>query len=105
MLSFFAIRGLSRARIGAVVREAQQELRLARSVHELGPEEANRREAADPYRELHVPDGLDVSVITEEIGAALEGDMYPTFPRPELLPSYRDRSGELVSLNAGARET
>ncbi len=92
---------LLRARVEMVVDDALSELRLARAVGELGAEEANRRENPDPFRELDVPEGLDVALLSDAAGAALEGDLYGEFPRPELLPQYR----AIRSDNTGARET
>ncbi|MGH9319426.1 MAG: penicillin acylase family protein [Vicinamibacteria bacterium] len=86
---------LLRARVGMVVRDALEELRLARAVAELGAEEANRRERPDPFRELIVPEGLEPSKISEDAERALEGDLYGVFPR----------LGLLSSVNRGARET
>jgi penicillin amidase len=43
------------------------DLRLARRVHELGAEEANRRAALDPFYELVVPRGFDPEKVTEEV--------------------------------------
>jgi penicillin amidase len=92
---------LRRARVEMVVEDALKELRLARAVAELGAEEANRRENPDPFRELTVPEGLDLALLSEEAEAGLEGDLYGVFPRPELLPEFRGaRSG-----NTGAQET
>jgi penicillin amidase len=93
---------LLRARVGDVLAEARTEIRRARAVAELGPEEANARERPDPFRPLVVPDGLDVSLVSEAAAAALEGDLYGEFPRPELLPRFHDAS---FSPNEGARET
>ncbi len=92
---------LLRARVGMVVDDALSELRLARTVAELGAEEANRREKPDPYRELIVPVGLDPALVSEKAEAALGGDLYGEFPRPELLPEFRSPRSE----NKGARET
>jgi penicillin amidase len=92
---------LLRARVGMVVDDALSELRLARAVAELGAEEANRRDNPDPFRELVVPEGLDPALVTEAAEAALEGDLYGEFPRPELLPEFRRERSE----NTGARET
>jgi penicillin amidase len=92
---------LLRARVGMVVDDALSELRLARAVAELGAQEANRRENPDPYRDLVVPEGLDPALVTEAAEAALEGDLYGEFPRPELLPEFRGPRSE----NNGARET
>ncbi len=92
---------LLRARVGMVVDDALAELRLARAVAEFGAEEANRREKPDPYRALVVPKGLDPALLSEAAEAALEGDLYGEFPRPELLPEFRSPRSE----NTGSRET
>ena len=44
---------------------AIHEMQLALDVARLGADEANRRFAPDPWDDLTVPDGLDVSIITE----------------------------------------
>lgn len=71
--------------------DALNEIRMARSVAELGAMEANRRAAPDPWDDLKVPDGLDVSIIGEDIFASMgrvSGRLL-TPPRPEILPQYR----------------
>lgn len=65
---------------------ATQELQLARSVAEFGAEEANRRRNPDPWEELVVPEGLDVSIIGEEVIAATRAG--GALPRPAVLPQY-----------------
>jgi penicillin amidase len=92
---------LLRARVGMVVDDALSELRLARSAVELGASEANRRENPDPFRELSLPEGLDLGLLSEVAEAGLEGDLYGEFPRPELLLEF----GGPRSENTGARET
>jgi penicillin amidase len=71
--------------------DAPIELLLARNVAQLGAEEANRRAAPDPWDDLKVPNGLDVSVIGEDIFASMGrvGGRLPRAPRPEILPQYR----------------
>jgi penicillin G amidase len=67
--------------------DATSELQLARSVAELGVVEANRRRNPDPWDDLKVPDGLDVSIIGEEvINATRVGGRLPP---PELMPGFR----------------
>ena len=83
---------------------ARSELRLAMRVAELGAEEANRRAQPDPWNELRVPEGLDVSIIPEAAGAAL-GAFWRGFPKPPLLPEYQGLPGAVASLNQGAVET
>jgi penicillin amidase len=75
--------------------DAVGELRLARSVAQLGIEEANRRNAPDPWDDLKVPDGLDVSIIGDDILA----NIAPKAPaRPEILPQYRQFVHQTASL-------
>lgn len=73
--------------------DAGDEIRLARSVAELGVEEANRRAAPLPWDDLVVPEGLDVTIVHEDIVAAIrkgEGDpLVPgRLPQLELLEPY-----------------
>jgi penicillin G amidase len=84
---------------------ARAELRLAIDVVRLGPEEANRRAAADPWIDLHIPRGLDLSLISPAVLDALEGTL-PTvpFPRPPLLPEYQALAGATASLDVGTPE-
>ncbi|MEQ1856565.1 MAG: penicillin acylase family protein [Longimicrobiales bacterium] len=69
------------------------ELQLAMNVARLGAEEANRRAAPEPWDDLVVPEGLDVSLITQEVlDAARLGDGDPfepgELPRIEVLEQY-----------------
>ena len=71
-----------------------EELRLARDVATLGAKEANRRAAPDPWDDLAVPEGLDVSLITDDlIEAVRKGDGNPfapgALPALEIVPEYR----------------
>ncbi|MDE2846154.1 MAG: penicillin acylase family protein [Gemmatimonadota bacterium] len=73
--------------------DAGDEVRLARSVAELGVEEANRRAAPLPWDDLVVPEGLDVNIVHEDIVAAMrkgEGDpLVPgRLPQLELVEPY-----------------
>ena len=86
------------------LRAARAELQLARQVAELGADEANRRAQPDPWNELRIPDGLDVSIIPEAVGAVL-GEFRRGFPKPPLLPEYQGLPGAVASLNQGAVET
>ncbi|HEX6976518.1 MAG TPA: penicillin acylase family protein [Vicinamibacterales bacterium] len=70
----------------ATFADAAAELQLARSVAQLGAEEANRRRNPDPWDPLEVPKGLDVSLITDEVIAATRT---AAIPKPEILPQYR----------------
>ena len=44
-----------------------EEIRLARDVAKMGVKEANKRAAPDPWDDLVVPDGLDVSLIPDDL--------------------------------------
>ncbi len=73
--------------------DAGDEIRLARSVAELGVEEANRRAAPLPWDDLVVPEGLDANIVHEDIVAAMrkgEGDpLVPgRLPQLELVEPY-----------------
>ncbi|MCY3843485.1 MAG: penicillin acylase family protein, partial [Acidobacteria bacterium] len=73
---------------------AIHEMQLALDVARHGVEEANRRFAPDPWDELVVPDGLDVSIITEEILDAMragDGDPFVAgrLPALEIVEPYR----------------
>lgn len=70
---------------------ATAELQLARSVAELGAAEANRRRNQDPWEELVVPDGLNVSIIGEEVLAGTRAG--GALPRPAVLPQYAAITG------------
>jgi len=67
--------------------DARNELTLARSVAQYGAAEANRRARPDPYRDLVVPRGLDVSVIDSAAVDAL-GGLRGSPPRLPLIAPY-----------------
>jgi len=71
--------------------DASSELQLARSVAQLGAEEANRRRNPDPWEELIVPDGLDVALITDDVIAGTRAGGQA--PRPTVLPQYASITG------------
>jgi penicillin amidase len=96
---------LTRARITAGVASARRELRLARDVARDGVREANRRATPDPYADLRVPTGLDVSIVDDAVLASLEADLPGDFPRPDLLAPYRDWPGAHMTGVEGAPET
>ncbi|MDH3208176.1 MAG: penicillin acylase family protein [Gemmatimonadota bacterium] len=90
---------------------AISEMQLAMNVARYGPEEANRRSTPDPWDDLEVPEGLDVSIITQDIidamragdGDPFSGDNLPALEVVEgyraLMPAVRTAqvsSGELV---------
>ena len=73
---------------------AINELQLAMNVARLGAAEANRRAAPDPWDDLVVPEGLDVSLITQEVlDAARLGDGDPfepgELPQLEVIEAFR----------------
>jgi penicillin amidase len=95
---------LVRARITAALSDARQELRLAQEVARDGAEAANRRAAPDPYGELAVPEGVDYSLIGDEVIAALDGHFVGDYPRPELLPQFKALALAALSLDPGSPE-
>jgi penicillin amidase len=68
---------------------AASELRLARQVAELGVEEANRRDRPDPWDDLEVPEGLDVTILDEVTTGGRGGGR----GRLELVEPYRSWVG------------
>jgi penicillin G amidase len=96
---------LMRARVSDSIADARAELSLARSVATLGVREAGRRARTEPPDDLQVPAGLDVSVITDAVLAALDGDLYGNLPPLEILPQYRQLPGAVASLDLGVPET
>jgi penicillin G amidase len=84
---------------------ARSELRFALQVARLGAAEANRRAQPDPFVDLVVPRGLDLSIVSEDALKTLEGTL-PTvpFPRPPLLSKYQGLAGAVASLDFGSPE-
>ena len=80
--------------------DATAELQLARSVAQLGAAEANRRRAPDPPEELVVPDGLDVSMVGDEVMAATRTG--GPAPRPTVLPEFAAIAGATPGLQPDA---
>jgi penicillin amidase len=73
--------------------DAASELRLARSVAELGVARANRLAAPDPWDDLKVPEGLDVSIIGEEVlrSVRVGGARGPVaLPKLQIAEPYRE---------------
>jgi penicillin amidase len=83
--------------------DARLELRLARQVAELGPAEANRRARPTPFRELTVPEGVDLSLIDDEVMSGLSG-FRSDMAEPALVAPYDSWLGADPSGNLGARE-
>jgi penicillin amidase len=86
-----------RNRVGAAVDGAREELELAMAVAKRGLSEADRMNPRDPNLPLSLPEGLDPSLVTEDVLRSLDGDLYGEFPRPEL--------DAASSPDLGARET
>jgi penicillin amidase len=93
---------LLRTQTAMPIGDARSELQLARSVAELGAEAANRRARPDPYRDLSVPKGLDVSIIDSAVVASLGGMI--NSPRPAVLPQYQGWADALPSVHLGVQE-
>ncbi len=96
---------LVRNRVVMAVQEAHREIRLAQSAAKYGVQEANRRAHPEPYGDLVAPEGVDLSLITDDVAKALEGDRYGTFPKPELLPKFRNWPNKEASTDRGMPET
>ena len=84
--------------------DARAELRLARQAAELGPREANRRARPTPFRELVVPEGVDLSLIGEDVLEGLSG-FRNDMPSPPLVPPYHAWASATSSENGGIQET
>ena len=94
---------LLRTQTAMPVGDANAELRLARDVVRLGVDSANTASRPSPYRDLVVPNGVDLSIIGPEVVAALQGMRTGTV-RPEILPRYRALASALPTENRGAQE-
>jgi penicillin amidase len=79
--------------LSSVRGHAISELSLAMNVGRFGTEEANRRATPDPWDDLQVPEGLDVSIITQEVLSAMragDGDPFGgRLPDLEVVERYR----------------
>ena len=92
--------------LASVRGHAINELQLARNVARYGAQEANRRAAPDPMEPLEVPDGLDVTLITEEVlNAARAGDDDPftgDLPALEVIEPYKALMPEVRTARVSA---
>ncbi|HUF23917.1 MAG TPA: penicillin acylase family protein [Vicinamibacterales bacterium] len=70
--------------------DAANELRLARQVAALGREEANRRRAPDPWDDLALPPGVDLSAIDDAVIAAARA------PGGAIRPALLEAGGGLL---------
>ncbi|MYE16718.1 MAG: penicillin acylase family protein [Gemmatimonadetes bacterium] len=84
--------------------DVRRELRLAERVAELGAEEANRQANPTPWRELEVPGGVDLSLISDDVLTGVTG-FRNAMSSPPLVPPYDGWTGSEMALNLGARET
>ena len=82
--------------------DALAELRLARNVARLGADSANALARPSPFRPLVVPDGVDYSIITDDVIAALTG-LRTGVVRPEILPQFKAMA-DSPSVNRGVQE-
>jgi penicillin amidase len=104
-LPWTAEASIGRVATALPIGDARAELRLAQRVARQGLEAVNSSEAPRHanWIELEIPDGFDPSIVSDEVVNAL-GGFESGFPRPPLLPEYRDWPGALASLDTGARE-
>jgi len=70
--------------------DAANELRLARDVVRLGAEQANKQRAPDPWDDLALPEGLDLSIIDANVTTGRGGG---AAVRPALVEPYRSWIG------------
>jgi penicillin amidase len=84
---------------------ARAELMLARRIARSGIEQVNSQEARGraAWLDLTLPEGLDVTIIPQAAIDAL-GHFRAGFPRPPVLPQYREWEDALTSQNLGAQE-
>ena len=84
---------------------ARAEIRFALQVARLGAAEATRRSRPDPFVEVPLPRGLDMSILSEQVLNALGGTLpVVPFPRPPLIERFRAASGAEASLDFGTPE-
>ncbi len=95
---------LLRMQTAMPVGDVRRELQLAGRVAELGAEEANLQARPTPWRELVVPDGVDLTLISGEVLAGATG-FRNAMSSPTLVAPYGEWGGAEMALNLGARET
>lgn len=93
---------LLRTQTAMPVGDALAELRLARNVARFGADSANALARPSPFRPLVVPNGVDYSIITDDVISAL-AQLRSGVLRPELLPQYKVVA-DSPSVNRGVRE-
>ena len=88
---------------------ALTEIQLAMNVARFGAEEANRRAAPDPWDDLEIPEGLDVSIITQDILDAMRaGDRDPfvpgRLPDLEVVEPFRELASTVRTAQVSVQE-
>jgi penicillin amidase len=88
---------------------ALNEIQLAMNVARYGATEANRRAAPDPWDDLKVPEGLDVSIIDQDLLDAMragDGDPFvpDALPELEIAEPYRSLMSGLRASEVSPRE-
>ncbi|MEP6834035.1 MAG: penicillin acylase family protein [Gemmatimonas sp.] len=83
--------------------DAIAELRLAQSVVRLGVDSANRVSNPSPFRPLVIPQGVDLTLINQDVIEALTVLRTNTI-RPPLLPQYASLNNAVPSENLGVQE-
>ncbi len=94
---------LLRTQTAMPIADARNELMLARNVLRLGVERANREARPSPYRDLVLPDSLDLTAIDSAALASLSV-LRTGVVRPPLLPRYRALADAMPSDNLGVQE-
>jgi penicillin amidase len=79
--------------------DAAAELGLARLIARVGVKEAMRQRLPDPWSEVMVPEGLDLSAITENVVSAGRGSGRGTLPKPAIVPPYTAAVGDAAAGN------
>lgn len=93
---------LLRTQTAMPVGDALAELRLARNVARFGADSANALARPSPFRPLVVPNGVDYSIITDDVISALT-QARGGVVRPELLSAYK-AIADSPSVNRGVQE-
>jgi len=68
--------------------DATAELTLARLIARVGVKEAMRQHLPDPWSEVVVPEGLDLTAFTDEAVSASRGGGRGALPKPALVPPF-----------------
>ena len=95
--------------LSSVRGHAISEIQLARNVDRFGADEANRRADPDPWDDLKIPEGLDVSIITQTVLDAMragDGDPFVpgTLPDLEVVERYRHLTPAIRTAQVSSRQ-